>query len=438
MHGRVVIAASGGCDSTALAWALNHLRRRTHGDAALHLVHCDHGQHALRHEAARAVVALGTRLGCPVRVIDLGLSEGASEQRMREARYAALGAVSVEIGASVVLTAHHADDQIETVVMRGARGTGSRGLAGIPRERPLRDGVRLFRPLLGVRRVDLRRLVRARDLPFVEDPTNAELGRTRNRTRHVVLPELRARRRDLDATVLRVAERAAHRTNRAQRAAEAWLASHLEDAHPARLLLTALPPPDRGGREVLRIVHLAMTGEAPLGSWLDRVVRMAVQRPGARVDAATGHRLRVERTRTGLHFSDPRIGAPDASVPISEDGTETRFGATAWSIALGTADAVPHAERFDADAARGPYTLRCARPGDRIDARSLRRIFAAAGTPVADRTTLPLLCAGDGRIVWAPGLGVAPSARLHPGTERCLAVERRLHRVGIDLGLAAY
>ncbi|MDA0375104.1 MAG: tRNA lysidine(34) synthetase TilS [Planctomycetota bacterium] len=438
MHGRVVIAASGGCDSTALAWAMTHLLRPALGGAELHLVHCDHGQHALRVEAARAVTALGARLGCPVHVIDLGLSEGASEQLMRDARYAALGVAAVDICAPVVMTAHHADDQIETVVMRGARGTGSRGLAGIPRERPLRDGVRLCRPLLDVRRDDLRELVRSQDLPFVEDPTNAELDRTRNRTRHILLPELRARRPDFDAAVLRVAGRAAHRTNRAQIDAQAWLASHLEDAHPTRIHLTAFPPADRCGREVLRAVHLAMTGEAPLGSWLDRVTTMALQRTGARVDAAVGHRLRVERTRFGLHFSDPTIEAPDAPVPISENGMETRFGATAWSIVLGAGDTATPTERFDPAAAPGPYTLRGARPGDRIDARSLRRVFAAAGTPVADRSTLPLLCAADGGIVWAPGLGVAPSARVRPGTERSLTVERRLHRVGIDLELAAY
>ncbi len=442
----VVVAASGGADSTALAWAVARLRGTMPRPPVLHLVHCDHGQHAFRHRAAEAVSALGRVLGCPVQTVDLGLTAGASEQRMREARYEALGAAATALGASVVLTAHHADDQIETIVMRAARGTGRRGLAGIPRRRQLLPGVHLLRPLLDVRREELHRLVHATELPFVEDPTNAALDKTRNRTRHVLLPQLRSERPGFDTRVLTAARRIAARANRVQAAAHAWLAPHLGHAHPTRLELRELPPAGPVGQEAIRLAHVALTGSAPLSSWVLRVEALAGSPPATCVDAAVGCHLRVERTRNGLLFLDPRAESPSRMVPVAADGSATAFGAACWSVTLGPTPRGPAAEPFDADAAPGPYHLRRPRPGDRVlqhraptgGTRSLRRLLAAAGVPLADRATMPLLCDAGDRIVWAPGLGVSPFARTGLATRRFLHAELAPSRVGIDLHLPAY
>lgn len=447
IRGPVVVAASGGIDSTALAWAVARLRADRTDRFDVCLVHCDHGQHERRHEAARAVTELAARLDCRARVLDLGLRAGTSEDRMRDARYRALRDAARELGSSLVTTAHHADDQIETVVMRSARGTEPRGLAGIPRLRSLARDIDLVRPLLGVRKHELHALVAGTGLPYVEDPTNAELDRTRNRTRHVVLPKLRETNPDFDASVLGESRRMAEQANRTQSAALDWLAPLLDDGHPTRFELRTLPPAGPVGREVLRIVHIALTGRAPLGSWLTRVVALAGMRPGARVDASTGRRLSVERTRRGLHFSDPRTTPPDRAVPVPEDGAAVPFGETAWqvSLAAGSFPSDP-ADSFDGDAAPGPYHLRSPRTGDRVDgfpggaesSRSLRRLFARAGVAVADRRSVPLLCTHDDRIVWTPVLGVSPFARIRTDTRRILTVGRRRHRVGIDLRLPAY
>ncbi|MGA0869941.1 MAG: tRNA lysidine(34) synthetase TilS C-terminal domain-containing protein, partial [Planctomycetota bacterium] len=102
----------------------------------------------------------------------------------------------------------------------------------------------------------------------------------------------------------------------------------------------------------------------------------------------------------------------------------------------------------DTRTAPGPYALRSPRPDDRVwsrtghgavaHSRSLRRLCASAGIPVADRTRLPLLCDAADRIVWVPGLGVSPFARLGRDTQPILAVARVAPRVGIDLELPAY
>src|SRR5207249_4056025 len=109
------------------------------------------------------------------------------EARARRARYAALAALAREVGATRILTGHTQDDQAETLVLRLLRGAGRRGLGGM---RPARG--RLFRPLLGVTRADVRRFLAERGLPFMVDRTNADLAFARNRIRRLVLPFLAA------------------------------------------------------------------------------------------------------------------------------------------------------------------------------------------------------------------------------------------------------
>src|SRR5690606_26375551 len=156
-----LVAASGGADSTALACILAGLRDRGRLAAApIVLVHCDHRQHERSADAAGFVAGLARRLDLGFAVERLELPPGASEARMREARYRALGAAATATR-GVVLTAHHRDDQIETVVLRALRGTGRRGLAGMPAVRALPPRGRLLRPLLDVPAAELRARLRA-------------------------------------------------------------------------------------------------------------------------------------------------------------------------------------------------------------------------------------------------------------------------------------
>ena len=112
------------------------------------------------------------------------------EADARRARYAWLAEVARRRGASVVAVGHTRDDQAETILHRILRGTGLRGLAGIPRCRPLADGVTLVRPLLDVGREELRAYLDGLGQPWREDATNADPSRTRARLRHDLLPRL--------------------------------------------------------------------------------------------------------------------------------------------------------------------------------------------------------------------------------------------------------
>ena len=125
---------------------------------------------------------------CVVQRIEVAAEPGRSpESRARARRYAALERVRREGGYACVATAHHLDDQAETVLLRAARGTGPEGLAGIA---PSCARRRLVRPFLGLRRSALRGYLRSRGFAWREDSTNADLRVPRNRIRHDVLPSL--------------------------------------------------------------------------------------------------------------------------------------------------------------------------------------------------------------------------------------------------------
>lgn len=181
-----LLAISGGADSAALAL----LTQRARADLDLIVVHVRHG---LRDDAADAAAAgeIARTLGLPsveclVTVVPRG--EGV-EAAAREARYGVLREVAEQREAAAVLLGHTADDQAETVLLALGRGTGTGGLGGM---RPVRrEGrVAVVRPLLRLRRADVRAAALAAGLHPVEDPTNADPNQRRRRVRTEVLPAL--------------------------------------------------------------------------------------------------------------------------------------------------------------------------------------------------------------------------------------------------------
>jgi tRNA(Ile)-lysidine synthase len=196
--GRMLVAASGGLDSTVLLALLRELA----APLELELV-VGHVNHQLRGEASeqdeRWLEERAHRWGLPfhTRRIDpeaarQGLpsrQRPTLEEACRDGRRHELGRLADELGCRWIVTAHHADDQAETVLLRILRGTGPEGLAAMA---PLsRDG-RWLRPLLGVARADLEAWAEARGLEWREDASNEERRFARNRLRHDVLPALMA------------------------------------------------------------------------------------------------------------------------------------------------------------------------------------------------------------------------------------------------------
>ena len=188
----LLVAFSGGPDSLALLLAASRLAANAGFDVvAAHLDHALDPDSAAR---ARRAAALAHELG--VHFLGQRLASERPPQESREAfarraRYDFLAAAAAKVGADFLTTAHHADDQAETVLLRLLFGSGLEGLGGVTPERPF-AGLTLLRPLLGCRREELRAYVLGAGLTPIDDPTNRDPRVPRNRVRHALLPHLAA------------------------------------------------------------------------------------------------------------------------------------------------------------------------------------------------------------------------------------------------------
>lgn len=185
----VLVAVSGGADSVALLRALLAIKRSAAGRGELHVAHLDHRQRGAASSADAAwVEQLAGELGVPVHVGRTADEAPASEETLRDRRRAFLVETAGKVGARWIATGHQADDQAETVLFRLLRGTGVRGLAGIAPRRPVREGLSWVRPLLTVRRSELRAYLAELGQSFREDATNESVEPTRNWLRRELLP----------------------------------------------------------------------------------------------------------------------------------------------------------------------------------------------------------------------------------------------------------
>lgn len=190
---QIVIGVSGGADSLALLLGCVVLARRRKQPAIVPSV--VHVHHHLRESAdadADFVKHLSAQLDVPCRVLHVypSRSKGNVLANARRLRYNALADAAHELGASFVAVAHHAEDQLETMIAALARGAGLDGLAGMPWSRRLDDWSTLIRPLLAVRRSDCEDFCRAARVQWRDDPSNLDANKTRVRIRRDVLPVL--------------------------------------------------------------------------------------------------------------------------------------------------------------------------------------------------------------------------------------------------------
>ena len=189
-NSKVVLACSGGADSTFLAHAYKSASQTSSLPTAIVAV-IDHAQHEQSSEQTAKVVDDYRRLGFEVVSQRIPCDRGINENDMRNQRYAALLEIAKRHQASKVFVAHHAEDQAETILQRIMRGTGINGLVGMRPSRDMGDGVELCRPLLNMRRSEMRAYLSAKKMEWHEDQTNADVEyATRNKIRHQLLPQL--------------------------------------------------------------------------------------------------------------------------------------------------------------------------------------------------------------------------------------------------------
>jgi tRNA(Ile)-lysidine synthase len=394
----VCVAFSGGADSTALLAALAALK-----PAHLRAIYVDHQLHADsarwgRH-CRKVALALGVRL--EVRRVRVARGRGESlEAAARAARYGALGA-ALRPG-EALLTAHHEDDQLETVLLQLLRGAGVAGLAAMPPCAPLGRGL-LVRPLIGVPRAQLRAWARTQALKWVEDASNADERLDRNYLRARVLPAILARWPAAPATV----GRGARHTAEAQRLLETLGAADVARAsHGAMLsaaVLRALPPGRRRNA-----VRLWITRAGHLAPSARRLEEIAGPLLSARADAhpQVAWDGAIVQRQADLLAIRARSAAPARAPAVQPAGN----GAIRWqwrarrrALATGCGTlAVRQDARgpLDLDALAATLVVRTRRGGERLrpvrggSRRTLKSLLQEARVPLEERARLPLVYAG--------------------------------------------
>jgi tRNA(Ile)-lysidine synthase len=411
------VAFSGGADSTALLAALSQLPRRP---ASLRALHIDHRLQAAsrrwsahcRRIARQLRVPLAVRTATIVRVRGESLEAAARRERYR------LFARTLAPG-EALLTAHHQDDQLETVLLQLLRGAGVAGLAAMPEVAPLAQGL-LVRPLLTLPRAALVAWVRAQQLSWVEDESNAQLRADRNFLRGRVLPLIRERWPSAAATVARSARHAAE----AQRLLELLGQSDADRASCGAQLSASLLrrlPLDRR-RNALRFWINAAGALAPPATRLEEIAGPLLE---ARVDAQP--RVSWEGTcvqREGDRLSLSPAGA--AAAPLMGDLTWSwrrqrtcRLPAPFGALTLerdrrGPLDLDALGPTLVLSARRGGERLRPARGGPR---RTVKQLLQEKRVPVGRRAQLPLLF-DRGRLIAVADLWLDESVQAQPASRR--------------------
>jgi tRNA(Ile)-lysidine synthase len=230
---RILVAVSGGADSTALLDALARWKKSDQLFAA----HLNHLLRGVESDADETFVrAITGQLNVPVFIARENVAACATHEKKnleataRRLRYEFLQRAAEQYQASVIVTAHTQDDQVETLVMRLLRGTGAAGLRGILAHVDLQPSLRLIRPMLEITRVEVLEHCARYQLKFRNDSSNVSPEFTRNRVRHEVLPLLQTLNPDFGATLIRTAYQLNQDDEHLQSEAACWVQELAEGA----------------------------------------------------------------------------------------------------------------------------------------------------------------------------------------------------------------
>jgi tRNA(Ile)-lysidine synthase len=340
------------------------------------------------------------------------------EAEARALRYERLRATEAE----VVLLAHHADDQAETLLLQLLRGAGPHGLAAMPAFAAGRPG--FLRPFLALPRETLERCAQARALEWIDDESNADRRHARNFLRHDIAPRLGARFSGYPATLARAARHQAEAAALLEELAQADADGAVDDTGLSRARLLELSP--KRARNLLRWYVRRQGLRTPSEAQLAEMLRQSLDAgPDARIRIALdGAELGRYRGRIALH-------APDAGAFVRDWAGESEVtlpgGVLAFERACGTGVAV-------AKVAPSSVTLRSRAGGERIrlaanrPARAVKKLLQEAHLPAWERQSLPLVWSDD-ELVAVPGIGVALSFQAAPG-EASWRIEWRPRKTG--------
>ncbi|MGH7759998.1 MAG: tRNA lysidine(34) synthetase TilS [Candidatus Dormibacteraceae bacterium] len=375
---RVLVAVSGGPDSTALLVAMRELGFDV---AAAHF------DHALRAGSDQVAIQVGeqcSRLGVEL-VTEHRVSpmpRGSVQAAARALRYEFLERAQTRVAADVVALAHTADDVVEGAVLHLMRGCGFPGLRGMPASRGA-----YVRPMLGVWRRDVVEFLEQHGIAAHADPANADLHFARARVRHVILPALERDRPGIGRRFYAVARRASAMQESIEHEVDALLATGVPEAPEVVHMSEPLAV------ELLKALYSRAGGSQPALSRAHLASMLSLVRggPGGRgVDLPRGRRFRIvgnymEVVAPAIAGAQPRLdvkscaGCDDPSVAHLRPGVQVQIGFRRPGLRM--------------------------RPVGGRGTRKLQDILVDARIPREERDSWPLVFAGE-RLAWVPGVAL--------------------------------
>jgi len=389
---RVLIALSGGPDSTALLLAM---REVGHDVVAAHYDHAlQAGSAAASDHVANLCRHLGVRFVTERRRSDV--PKGSVQAGARALRYEFLERARLESGATVVALGHTAEDLIEGVVLHLMRGCGLAGLRGMPAAR----GV-FVRPLLAVSRDEVVAFLDRRGIVALVDPANSNTAYSRVRVRREILPALERDRPGIGRRFYAAAMKAVSMQESIAREA-----ARLQAAGPlTRSAVAAAPEPVAA--ELMKLLYAKAGGPQPALSRIhvNSMLRLAEPGRGGRgIDLPRGLRLRiVGETMEIVSSKTDHVGQirPGSRLAVSQCPGCADKDAAHLSVGL----------KLRLGYRSPGLTMR---PRGGRGTRKLQDIFVDARVPREERDTYPLVFAGD-RLAWIPGVAVDADLASSPG-----------------------
>jgi tRNA(Ile)-lysidine synthase len=387
----LTIAFSGGLDSCVLLHAFGHLRESL--GLQLRAVHVDHGLHAHSADWARQAQQTCARLNIPCTVERVQVTQirgHGLEDAARRARYACLAR---HIGpGEVLLTAHQADDQAETVLLQLLRGTGAHGLAAMPAMTPFHQG-RLARPLLDFTRAQLAAWAQQENLQWIDDTSNQDLRFSRNYLRQQIFPLLEAHWPEASRRIARSAGMAAEAAELLDELAETdWNGCRgMEQARLSILALRGLSAPRR--RNLVRYWLRRQGFLTPTAMHLEQVLAQVMRDPQSNQAVIRWPGAEVCRYRDELMARKPRV-EPDSRWRIDWNPPDAlEIPGVGWLRAEPVRGDGLSQERIE----RAPLVVglrqggeTCCLPG-RAHHHKLKKLLQEAGIPPWERRRLPLV-----------------------------------------------
>lgn len=412
---KLAIAYSGGLDSSVLLHMAHkfsvaygftlcafHIHHGISRNADKWLAHCDAQCRELdvQFDAQKITIAKSTKNGI--------------EEAARIGRYAALGALCRKHHVSLLLTAHHQDDQAETVLLQLLRGSGVAGLSGMDIQNTaldlLGDAIlKMARPLLAVSRAELLTFAAEKDIRFIEDESNADLRYARNALRHTVMPVLEQSFPGFRERLARTAQHA----QSAQRLLIALAEQDLQDCLDGDCLdirqLRRLNH-DRT-YNLLRYWFGSRGVRMPSTAWLSEMLTQLLEAKDDAQLCVTHPDCHIRRYRDRVFMTPKRDGAGLPVSPISfrwSGEKQIVFPIYSGVLYFDLSEQGINADWLQSES----LTIRLRCGGDRMKlafnrpTKSLKYHYQACNVPGWERMRLPIITAGDGAILFAAGIGI--------------------------------